>query len=181
MMPMPTTMTPEREGRCVLVRVSLSLLQLMMTTGSETVADGIEPVKPESVSVSVAQCIDGLPRDATLVRAAIDAPLGELRMIFAHPSFRAIPAGVRYPNLLPTFRQVVWRVDASATTEMDTETLAAPETETHAGDASAGERRARARKKRIETGGYVPVTLLGPRPEGEPLLASRTASRKDNA
>ncbi len=175
MMPMPTTATPEREGRCVLVRVSLSLLQLMMTAGSETVGDSIEPVE------SVAQCSDGLPRDATLVRAAVDPFLGEVQMIFAHASFRAVPAGVRYPHLLPTFRQV-WRVVRAERGDTAVGTAAVSEAGTLPGDASGDERRAHARKKRGEAGGYVPVTPLGPPPRGADVqaLTQQDAAEEDH-
>jgi len=170
---LPTTgrLTAEREGRLVLVRVSLSLLQQMMTTGAETTpeAGGLQPQQQEAP----AHCIEGLPAGAILVRAAVNVPLGEVQMIFAHSSFRQVPAGVHFPHLLPTFHQRLQvtpsptPLDTAPDDALAEATTAGVVSETEA-VASADARRARAYKRRVETGGYVPVTPLGPPPQGTP-------------
>ncbi len=139
------------QGRVVQVRVSLALLQALLTQGwgGYGSSDG---------ATSDVRCIEGLPADACLVRAAVDEGTRELVLVVVHPSFARVPPGTPFPPFTPRYEQTVHAHEDGSD-------------ERSAPDESRVDRQRRAQKRRVESGGYQPVTPLGPPPTGEPLCA----------
>jgi len=88
------------QGRVVQVRVSLALLQALLTQGWGGYG-------PYDGATSDVRCIEGLPADACLVRAAVDEGTRELVLVVVHPSFARVPPGAPFPPFTPRYEQTV--------------------------------------------------------------------------